>query len=277
MEKKYKLTEETINVNGMTLHRIDALRDFNDVKKGDKGGFIENENNLSQCGNCWIYDNAKVLGGAMVCCNAKVYGNAKICDYAVVYDNAIVFGNAVVSDRAKVYCNAKVYGNAQVYCNALVIDNARVYGNTKVYHNAAVCGNTRIYGNAIVRGDAVVCGDAVVYDNAEVYGNARIYGNAEICGDAEIATDADYIVFKNWWSSGRYFTWTKNNNMWKVGCFYGTGEQLIEKAYKDSEKSGEEYKKVVVYVNSIKDNKYNHVRKDIKERLLSKMRKLFGK
>ena len=277
MEKKYKLTEETLKVYDKTLYRIEALKDFNDVKKGDKGGFIEKEENLSQSGDCWVYDDAMVCGKAMVCCNAKVYGNAKICDYAVVYDNAIVFGNAVVSDRAKVYYNAKVYGNAQVYCNALVIDNARVYGNTKVYHNAAVWGNTRIYGNAIVRGDAVVCGDAVVYDNAEVYGNARIYGNAEICGDAEIATDADYIVFKNWWSSGRYFTWTKANDMWKVGCFYGTGEELIKKAYKDSEKSGEEYKKVVVYVNSIKDNKYNHVRKNIKERLLSKIRKLFGK
>ena len=275
MEKKYKLTEETLKVYDKTLYRIEALKDFNDVKKGDKGGFIENESNLSQSGDCWIYDNAKVLGEAMVCCNAKVYGNAKICDYAVAYDNAIVFGNAQVCDEAKVYYNAKVYGNARIYGKARVLDNARVYGNTNVYHNAEVCGNTRIYGNAIVRGDAVVCGDAVVYDNAAVYGNARIYGNAEICGDAEIASNSDYIVFKNWWSSGRYFTWTKNNNMWKVGCFYGTGEQLIEKAYKDSELSGKEYKKVVVYVNSIKDNKYNHVRKNIKERLLSKIRKLF--
>ena len=66
--------------------------------------------------------------------------------------------------------------------------------------------------------------------------------------------------------------------MWKVGCFYGTGEQLIEKAYKDSKLSGKEYKKVVDYVNSIlKANKYDGIRKNIKERLLSKMRKLLGK
>ena len=251
MEKKYKLTEETLKVYDKTLYRIEALKDFNDVKKGDKGGFIENEKNLSQRGDCWIYDNAKVLGEAMVCCNAKVYGNAKICDYAVAYDNARVYGNTQVCDEAKVYYNAKVYGNARIYGKARVLDNARVYGNTNVYHNAEVCGNTRIYGNAIVRGDAVVCGDAVVYDNAAVYGNARIYGNAEICGDAEIASNSDYIVFKNWWSSGRYFTWTKNNNMWKVGCFYGTGEELIEKAYKDSEMSGEEYERVVKYVDAI--------------------------
>ena len=183
MEKKYKLTEETINVDDRTLYRIEALKDFSYVKKGDKGGFVENEKNLSQRGDCWVYE------------NAKVYGNAE------VYDDAKVYGNAWVFDNAKVYEDAEVFGIA------------------------------------------------------EVCGNAEIRGDAEIRGNAEIATDSDYIVFKNWWSSGRHFTWTKSNNMWKVGCFYGTGEQLIEKAYKDSEKSGREYERVVKYIESIlKDN-----------------------
>ena len=71
MEKKYKLTEETLKVYDKTLYRIEAVKEFADVKKGDKGGWVESENNLSQDGNCWIYDNAKVLGEAKVCCNAK--------------------------------------------------------------------------------------------------------------------------------------------------------------------------------------------------------------
>ena len=147
--KKYKLTEEIIKVDDSILYRIEALRDFSGVEKGDKGGFIENENNLSQSGNCWGYDNAKVFG------------------------------------------------------------------------------------------------------NAEIYGNARVFDNAEIGGDAKVESAADYIVFKNWWSSGRYFTWTRSNNMWKVGCFYGTGEELIEKAYKDSVKSGSEYEKIVRYSETV--------------------------
>ena len=263
MEKKYKLTEETLKVYDKTLYRIEALKDFNDVKKGDKGGFIENEKNLSQRGDCWIYDNAKVLGEAMVCCNAKVYGNAKICDYAVAYDNAIVFGNAQVCDEAKVYYNAKVYGNARicgnakVYGNAMIYDNvkvycdARIFGNTKVYQNATVCGNAAVYCDATVYGNAMVYDNAEVFGNAEVYDDAVVYGNAEIRGDTVITSKSDYIVFKNWWSSGRYFTWTKSNNMWKVGCFYGTGKELIEKAYKDSNESGKEYEKIVKYVESI--------------------------
>ena len=39
--------------------------------------------------------------------------------------------------------------------------------------------------------------------------------------------------------------------MWRVGCFYGTGEELIKKAYKDSEISGREYERVVNYVESL--------------------------
>ena len=80
---------------------------------------------------------------------------------------------------------------------------------------------------------------------------ARVYGNAFVKGDAIIETDRDYIVFKNWWSSGRYFIWTRSNNMWNVGCFYGTGKELIKKAYADSEDSGKEYERVVRYVESI--------------------------
>ena len=90
-----------------------------------------------------------------------------------------------------------------------------------------------------------------------------------------IKNNSDYIVFKNWWSSGRYFTWTKSNNMWKVGCFYGTGEELIAKAYKDSELSGKEYERVVKYVESIlKDGNTTTIVNKIKQCLLKIAEKL---
>ena len=40
--------------------------------------------------------------------------------------------------------------------------------------------------------------------------------------------------------------------MWTVGCFYGTGEELIKKAYADNAENGREYERVVKYVESIK-------------------------
>ena len=112
-----------------------------------------------------------------------------------------------------------------------------------------------VYGNAKVYGDARVCDNANVFRDARVYGNAQVDGNAEIGGNAKISSNSDYIIFKNWWSSGRHFTWTRSNNMWTVGCFHGTGEELIAKAYRDSDLSGKEYEKVVKYVETIlKDN-----------------------
>ena len=222
MSKKYKLTDETINLNGVTLYRIEALKYFGEIKKGDKGGFIESENNLAHEGDAWVSD------------NAHVYGNA------CVFDNSQVYGNAFVSGYAQVYGDAFVYGNAWLY------DNTRVCGYARVADNA------RVYGDANVCDDSSVFGSALVYDNAHVYGDALVRGYACVRGDAEISTDADYIVFKNWWSSGRYFTWTRSNNMWSVGCFYGTGEELIKKAYKDSELSGRQYERIVKYVEEIK-------------------------
>ena len=231
MSKKYKLTDETINLNGATLYRIEALKDFCEIKKGDKGGFIESEDNLSHEGNAWVYDDA------------------------CVYDNALVTDDACVSDNARVYGNSLVYGNAQVYNNARMCGNARVCGNAQVYGYTYVYGNSLVYGNARVSDNAYVYDNASVSDNARVWGNVRVYGNTNVCGDAEISTGSDYIVFKNWWSSGMYFTWTRSNNMWSVGCFYGTGEELIKKAYKDSELSGREYERIVKYVEEIrKDN-----------------------
>ena len=175
--KKYKLTDDTKLVFGRTLHRIVALRDFGNVKKGDKGGWIEKEDNLSHEGSCWVYDNAQVFDNAQVSDNSYVGGNAQICD------------------------------------------------NSKVYNNSHVC------------------------NNSTVSGNSHVCGNAQICCDTKISDKADYIVFKNWWSSGRYFTWTRSNNMWSVGCFHGTGDKLIKKAYADSEDKGKHYEEIVEYVN----------------------------
>ena len=178
---KYEFTEETIKVSGKVLHRIKAVRDFEFIKAGELGGYIEKEENLSHEGNCWVSD------------GAAVYGNAR------VFDDARVFGAAEIHDYAWVYGDAKIYGAA------------------------------------------------------------KVYGEAEICRNTEIKGKTDYIVFKNWWSSGRYFTWTRSNNMWKVGCFCGTGEQLIKKAYEDSEISGREYERVVRYVESILADNNNAV------------------
>ena len=155
--KKYELlVDDTITFFGVQLFRIKALISFSGIEKGEVGGYIASEKNLSQSGNAWVD------------------------------------------------------------------------------------------------------GDARVYGDAWVYGNARVSGNAEVDGDARVSGNTDYIVFKNTWSSGRYFTYTKSNKKWRVGCFYGTGQELIEKAYKDSKKSGDFYKAYVEFVAKLEEIEKNY-------------------
>lgn len=212
---KYELTDETRQVAGHTLHRIRAVRDIGTyVNKGDIGGWIESEKNLSQDGDCWVSGEACVYG------NARVYGNA------VVNGCAVVCGNAHVGDDAWVFGSAKVYGSA---C---------VYGDARAFDFASVCGSARVFDYARV------------YGSAEVWVGA-VWGRAEICGDARIGGTADYTVIRNSWSSGSWITYTRSNRMWNVGCFYGTGEQLIEKAYEDDELKGKCYEATVRYMEQI--------------------------
>ena len=223
MNKKYELTDETKEIGGITLHRIRALRNIPryGVKSGDLGGWIEAESNLSQYGEAWVSGEAWVRENALVC------NNALVCD------------------------NASVSGDASVCNNAIVSGDASVCGNARVSGDASVCGNASVSGNARVSRNAWVRGDAMVCDNARVGNNASVSGHASVCGNAIVYKDADYITFKNTWSSGRYFTYTCSNKMWKVGCFYGNGEELIKKAYADSELSGKCYEAIVRAVETI--------------------------
>ena len=67
MKKKYKiLKDDHIISQGSVLYRIKALRKFGNIKKGELGGYIEKESNLSQSGVCWVYPGGAVLDNANV-------------------------------------------------------------------------------------------------------------------------------------------------------------------------------------------------------------------
>lgn len=66
--KKYKLLkEEKKEIFGKELFRIEALIDFSNVKKGNLGGYVENEENLSQDGDAWVSGKAVVSDNAREC------------------------------------------------------------------------------------------------------------------------------------------------------------------------------------------------------------------
>ena len=106
------------------LWKIMACKDFYTnfirVKKGDFGGLIEKEENLSHEGKCWVFDDAHVQD------SAQVYGDALIFNYGLVCNKAKVFGDAWVYEYAQVRNDAHVSGKAN---------------------------KTKIHGTAIVRSD----------------------------------------------------------------------------------------------------------------------------
>lgn len=155
MTNKYIMLPSTCEpTRGSFLFRIQAIRDFSDVKEGDMGGYVDPNaegKNLSHEGDCWIYDDAKVFEGASVSGNAKMYGNS----YAA--GGACVLGDVVISDKVQ-------------------IDGSRVCIRDK----AKMSGHARAYGAASVYEDAEMSGYAIARDRAEIGGGARINKTSDV-------------------------------------------------------------------------------------------------
>ena len=107
---KYKLTDETKVIEGITLHRIKALKTFGDVTEGDLGGWVETEYNLAQYGKSWVYGDAKVYGTARVSGSAWVYGNARVYGNAEVSGATWVAGNTSPKNSSSVAKQLKEKG-----------------------------------------------------------------------------------------------------------------------------------------------------------------------
>ena len=227
MEKKYELTDETIEWNGRTLHRIRALRDVgkpqDNICKGDLGGFVESEENLSHEGNCWIYNDGKVYENARVIENAyledspEIYGNALIQDYSHIAGyNVKIFGNAIITGCSKVYAGS-------IYDKAILIDSEvwtdyKIYGSTRIIKSKIYFEDDEHRPIGLIHGDTIICG-TVIYGNCRIYDNAQIY-NAEI-SDCDIHGTAQILcnknIINNIFECRRFYT----------GIFTGVDDNLV--------------------------------------------------
>lgn len=234
---KYKLLrKDSIIVSGHKLYRIQALVDINSnipygqVKVGEIGGYIQSTSNLSQDGNCWVFDQAKVFG------DATIDDNAIICDRAQVYDNAIVNGNAVIRDDVKIYECAAVSGNASIYSNVKIHGDAMIHGKPAISDNADISGDAVVYGQARVYHSAKVGDNACLEGDVRVGGKARIFGNVHLFGDATISDSVlltkrdSYMCLGPIGSRNDTLTAYMNDNRIKlnVGCFKGTLKQFLK-------------------------------------------------
>ena len=126
MEKKYELTEETMEFNGCNLHRIKALKDFSDVKKGDLGGWVESEDNLSQEGNCWLYGNSKVCANGLVKKNAIVKGISSIMNNSIISGNAELNGDITITGHVTIKDDVMITGKVALSRNVYLYSNATI-------------------------------------------------------------------------------------------------------------------------------------------------------
>lgn len=108
MSAKYELlVDDTIKVVGETLFRIKSLVDFERktgeiINKGDLGGYISKESNLSQSGNAWVSGDAMVRGDALVTGAAEVSGSVRISGDVEISGDAKIIGDVEISGFAKI-------------------------------------------------------------------------------------------------------------------------------------------------------------------------------
>lgn len=230
---KYEIIkEDSITYKGRKLYRIKALKDLYNVRKGQLGGYIESEKNLSIYDDCWVFE------------DAKAYDNAFVSDRVRLLDKSEAFGNAYLSNDVTLWDKSKVYGDAQVSEDVTLWDNSKIYGDSVVYGSASLWNNSEIYGEARVCGvvllkdEAKVCGDAVLLnsvvcsDRVKITGDAKIGGRAEFSGDAIIKSNDDWIHIENAILENQRMTFykAKNNDICGV-CVYnyiddGIDEQM---------------------------------------------------
>lgn len=195
--------QDNSNKKSVLLRQIIALIDFNDVKAGTRGGWIDDENVLAQSGNCWIYDeNALAFSGA------AISGNARITQESIIRDG-VQIGDEVWIDRAEISHGAQIRDNVTVK-DSLVQGECLLSGDACIechceiiaakgltresdqilqIYDRATLSNSRVVHQAQIYGEASVS-YAFIEHRAEVFEFALIKGNEEnnvwICDCAKV-------------------------------------------------------------------------------------------
>lgn len=147
------------------------------AESGDLGGFVESENNLSQDGDCWIYDEASAVGQSVV------KDNAMLRDEAFIQDNAIVSGEAIVQD------------SSSLYGNSCVKDNAVVHGRSSL-SGRAIVKDDAVAGNVVMKDDSIIDENASA-DTVHVEGHGKITGTSMVMGSFDDNSYDCYITVKD--------------------------------------------------------------------------------
>ena len=146
------------------------------VPKGTLGGFVEHEQNLSQEGSCWIYDQA-------ICCERAVVERS-----AGLFQEAIAKGDALLT------------GTAVMYQTSIAEESCRILAG-------------EVWNMAHIRGIAKITAARETGDAPLIIGNSLVFGN--VCGKVLVErkcvcqTGVWRIRHRNCWFSGEVIRFIK--------------------------------------------------------------------
>lgn len=229
-DKKYELVPETVTeFYSKSMYRIRALKDFSDVKKGQFGGYVESEENLSQLGNCWIYDNSIVGLGSRVIHNAVVKGNSTVIGYSEIKDNAIIDDSSHIDNSSIISDQSKVIRSFITNGSAVALKS--------------------VVRNSLVEQSSMVIDSAIGPD-------VRIKNGADI--RFNVSDNGDYVVYKAPMSYGRSLTTSTKTDVWSCSPHADTAEKLRKFLIEDEVlEEGDEYLKWFDSIVAFHKNYFN--------------------
>lgn len=240
------ISDEEMSIVEIKLYRIQALKTFTKpggynpvVHVGELGGYVEAEDNLSQDGNCWLFDKARVKDGG------------KVLDDAIVYDKSLISKNSIIRGRS-------VIGGHCFVTNQSVIIDSRLEGNVTVTGYSIIHSGSYLYGDIKVDKSDIGC--LVNLSGRISVNKSRITAPLELCGDYELNFDVDtphsVIGYNIGMSLGSLFNIknivaSKVEDKWSACDFVGTGAELIDFI------QGSNDERTIDYIRSIVENHLN--------------------
>lgn len=249
------------------LHRIRAIKDFDDVKAGDYGGYIESEENLNQYDNSWIYSDAvRISKNARAWGHSHIYGNAKLYNSAEVCDYGIVCGSSKIYENAKVHGRAKVCGDCYIHGISDISGNAHIEGNIiNISDNTIISGRSIIEGSVNINGVVIIDDDATVKgENITIFGHISMTHDVNIRDNAYITSNNDFISIGNVGSRRDLLTSYLTKDlviMMNTSCFTGTYDEFLSKV-KETHGGNQFFEEYQLIASTIKERftknrKYN--------------------
>ena len=243
--RKYKLTNTTIRYMGRKLYRIKALKDFSDVKKGDLGGWVFSKNNLSQEGDCWIYNNAKCMDNARVCDDSCMY------DYSVMRNNSCMYDSSRMYDHSIMYDHSEMHDNSEMHGYSIMLEYSIMHEHSKMYNHSEMHGYSEMFGysemhdygkmfdNSRMYDYSKMYNDSSIYDVSAMFGSSRMFGSSKLKDKEKlhgklVSKVDNFININN--KKGRMVTGVlkEGNILYNVGCQEEiTKEEFIDRIYND--------------------------------------------